>query len=129
MAQLAHFPSTHTELSLHAYVAAPRLPQLLRFLSGVTGMSPEAFLQHHLLFKPARRSTAPQAGELFYLQLVARVPEDADAGTYRARAQRWAMRLEDLPEVIAKPYTSRRIHSANTGQGDVIEFTQCLGYT
>lgn len=129
--QAAFFPTSHHELSLHAYISLPRQPQLLKILSGITGMAPESFFNHHLVFKPKLPKISPVAADMFYIQLVCRVAEDPKAreDTYKPREQRWTMRLDDFPEVTRKPVVARAVYSANTGMGDVIEFAEELGYT
>ncbi|KAF8545037.1 mediator complex, subunit Med18 [Trichophaea hybrida] len=138
---MSHFPNSHQELSLYAYIPTARQPQLLKILAGVSGMGAENYLQHHLIYRPTRPKPAPSTADHFYIQLVCRVDmpktgngdengkQPAGANEYKPREQRWAMRLEDLPEVTRKPVVSRGIYSANTHQGDVLGFTESLGYT
>lgn len=129
--QIAHFPTSHQEVSLYAYISATRHPQLLKVLSGIAGMAAEPFLNHHLVYKPKRprpTTNAPSTADLFYMQLVSRV-ETLESEPYNVRQQRWSMRLDDLPEVTRRPVVSRGVYSANTGMGDVIEFMESLGYT
>ena len=121
-----HFPNTHQELSLFSYIPSSRQPQLLKILAGIAGMAPESFLNHHLVFKPKRPKAAPNAPDLFYLQLVARV--EGDGGVYDPRAQRWALRLPEFPEVTRKQVVSRTVYGANTTDGDVIAFVDAVGY-
>ncbi|KAA8896040.1 mediator complex, subunit Med18 [Sphaerosporella brunnea] len=125
------FPNNHQELSLYAYISDARQPQLLKILSGVTGMAPDTFFNHHLVFKPKPKIPKPSltSVDLYYIQLVSRVPESQPEGGYKPRAQRWSIRLDDFPEVTRKPVTSRVVYSANSGMGDVIEFMEELGYT
>jgi mediator of RNA polymerase II transcription subunit 18 len=126
--QPSNFATSHQELSLYAYVSAERQPQLFKILSGITGMAPESFFNHHLVFKPRQPKISPSATDLFYIQLVSRVPAD-DTREYKPREQGWSMRLNDIPEVTRKPVISRAVYSANTGAGDAIEFVEELGYT
>jgi mediator of RNA polymerase II transcription subunit 18 len=135
MSQLQHFPNSHQELSLYAYIPAARQPQLLKILSGISGMGAESYLQHHLIYRPTRPKPTPTATDHFYIQLVCRVDVPStengkqSADEYKPREQRWAMRLEDLPEVTRKPVVSRGIYSANSQLGDVLGFMENLGYT
>jgi hypothetical protein len=126
----AMFPNTHQELSLFAYIADARKPQLLKILSGITGMAPEVFFNHHLVFKPKPKPSkpVPTSVDLYYIQLVSRVL-DTQEGNYKPREQRWSMRLDDFPEVTRKPVVSRAVYSANSGMGDVIGFMEEIGYT
>jgi mediator of RNA polymerase II transcription subunit 18 len=126
--QTAIFSNTHQELSLYAYISDSRQPQLLKILSGITGMAPQTFWDHHLVFKPKPKIPKPQA-DLYYIQLVSHVPETEPEGGYKPREQRWSMRLDDFPEVTRKPVVSRTVYSANSGMGDVIEFVEEIGYT
>ncbi|KAL7275982.1 Mediator of RNA polymerase II transcription subunit 18 [Rhizina undulata] len=128
-----HFQNSTQELSLHSHIPASRKPQLLRILSGITGMVPENMLNHHLIYKPKRLKTygpGPGNAELYYIQLVAKIDKESseDAG-YEARKQKWTMKLEDLPEVTRKPVISRAVLSSEQGQGDALEFMESLGYT
>ncbi|KAA8907829.1 hypothetical protein FN846DRAFT_906459 [Sphaerosporella brunnea] len=93
------FPNNHQELSLYAYISDARQPQLLKILSGVTGMAPDTFFNHHLVFKPKPEIPKPSLTsiDLYYIQLVSRVPKSQPEG------------------------------GANSGMGDVIEFMEELG--
>ncbi|KAI5813901.1 mediator complex, subunit Med18 [Pyronema omphalodes] len=126
---MQNFPQSHHELSLYAYISASRQPQVLKMLSGVAGMRNEPFVQHHLLYKPARPRTPGAPTDHFYMQLICRIAPDETKESYNPREQRWCMRLEDLPEVTRKPVISRGIYSANTYMGDALEFMEALGYT
>lgn len=140
--QATSVTSMHQELSLWSHVTAARQPQLLRILSGIAGHAPEAFMQHHLVFRPARGKpmfggSGGGAADLYYVQLIARVDDsgkvEANKGAegerkYDPRAQRWTMRLEDQPEVTRKPVVSRHVYVAETGEGDAVRFMSPLGY-
>src|SRR5258705_89066 len=101
--QPPQFPNSHQELSLYAYIPEARQSQLLKILAGITGMGAENYLQHPIIYRPARSKPTPSTADHFYIQLVSRVDTDRGGeGEYRPREQRWSMRLEDLPEVTRK---------------------------
>ncbi|TGZ84244.1 hypothetical protein EX30DRAFT_338788 [Ascodesmis nigricans] len=128
------FTTSHQELSLHGYVSSDRFPQVIKLLTNLFTMPPDTFTEHHLIHKPHRPKNLPPNVETYYIKLLSRVEDpDADgmdgAQVYDARKQRWAIRLEDLPEVTRRPCVSRSILSANTGSGDVMGFVRAMGYT
>lgn len=84
------------ELLLFGQVPAVRHNQVLNILAGIAAMQPQPILEKHLVFKPNRkpgsgtqkqvggaqdiqkaRAQESQAHELFYLQLVADIQEEA----------------------------------------------------
>ncbi|KAG0643853.1 mediator complex, subunit Med18 [Tuber brumale] len=133
-----HLPfaqSTYQELSLYSHIPAARQPQILRVISGITGMLPETTLEHHLVYKPKRPRQPGQNAELYYLQLISIVPEEQkqeEEGEgkkgYDVKSQRWRMRLEDIPEVTRRPVTSRNVLGAGFGEGDALGLVDSLGF-
>ncbi|KAG0136733.1 mediator complex, subunit Med18 [Tuber indicum] len=127
--------STYQELSLYSHVPAARQPQILRVISGITGMLPETTLEHHLVYKPKRPRQPGQNAELYYLQLISIVPgeqkqeeEEEGKNGYDVKSQKWRMRLEDIPEVTRRPVTSRNVLGAGFGEGDALGLVDSLGF-
>ena len=95
------------ELLLFAQVPPSRHSQLLAILAGISAMQPQPILERHLIFKPKRRDTkstrasakpggpgsqaqtlqAQMQGDLFYLQLVGKVPVDSSSAPSEALAK------------------------------------------
>ncbi|CUS14655.1 unnamed protein product [Tuber aestivum] len=129
---LSFAQSAYHELSLYSHIPAARQPQILRVISGITGMLPETTLEHHLVYKPKRPRQLGQNMELYYLQLISIVPEEQKHGEveggYDVKSQKWRMRLEDVPEPTRKPVTSRNVLGAGFGEGDSLGLVDSLGF-
>ncbi|PWW75254.1 hypothetical protein C7212DRAFT_352425 [Tuber magnatum] len=131
---LSFAQSAYHELSLYSHIPAARQPQILRVISGITGMLPETTLEHHLVYKPKRPRRPGSNTELYYLQLISIVPEEQkqeereEKGGYDVKSQKWRMRLEDFPEYGGKPVTSRNVFGAGFGEGDALGLVDSLGF-
>ncbi|KAI5837574.1 mediator complex, subunit Med18 [Morchella snyderi] len=131
--QQPQFQNSHQELSLYSHITSLRQPQILRIISGITGMLPDTSLHHTLVFKPKRPKQLGPGGstELYYVHLVSRIDEtqEAEGKSYDVRKQKWTMTLEDIPEPTRKPVTSRSVLSSDISEGDAVAFMESLGYT
>lgn len=128
------------ELLLFAPVIPSRHDQLLRVLSGVSGMRPRRVLERHLLFKPKRqpRSGAVQVGgsqgiqnqqakalqgqmqgELFYLKLIGEVEERFFAIDAAAPNQKTS--IDEDAEMTDERQADEVVQKRDQRSGDVYE--------